>query len=765
MHHPTLTGIPVFQHSSASIFLLAVAAPIVLLASASCRAVGAQGDDPLVLAENGTTKYAIIVGTDAVEAEQLAAKELAHFLNRISGAEFPIRKDGEAATDFEIVLGNTNRLSMEQVPASLKNDIWEGFSIVRRGPKLHILGNIPRATLYGVYDLLDVEMGVRFLTSDVTHIPAQPTLKVDVASRTYGPVIEQRIIWEAALCPDAMRNRLNGHAFQIVSEKVLGGVKFLGRPIHTFDSFVPVDKYFDTNPEYFSLINGKRERFRTQLCLTNPDVYRLSIEKIREWVEAAQTNPHNKYVVNVTPNDWDNHCECEPCSALNEKAGTPVIGALMWFVNRVAKEVAKDDSNVAIETLAYAQYERAPKVGPLEPNVIVKFAPIQMDYGRPMDYPGSFKNRQAYANMKDWSAICKNMYVWNYYTNFKDFMRPYPNLLALVRTFKIQVDLGMRGLFAQCQQSVGAEMQALRSYLLARLMWRPSLDGRQIIEEFCRLYYGDEAGEGVLRYIEHLHTTHLLTRDVLTIASGFHVTEPFVEEADAILAHAEAMATTPQHKQRVATVRLPIWRCQLEGAMGKTGTLVKFPVFWHYKTDPDDVGINEGWGKTASIGDWPMMDMDYFMIGVQEWRRDVAWYATSFDVSDVGEGPQAIYLRSIDGETDIFIDGVKVGEQRLGHHAMKQLGYYIKLEEPLAAGEHTIIVRVKCDIHRPIMWKQVSLVDMSAPISSKLRAAGRRFIDVARAAGVTHINESYGGPNVQTEKIYYPAIETFLTRP
>ena len=753
------------NHTNTSVLQHSIILILLLLVSASCRTVSAQGDDPLVLAENGTTKYSIVVGAEAVEAELLAAKELAHFLNLISRADFPIKKDGEAATDFEIVLGNTNRLSMEQVPASLKTDIWEGFSIVRRGPKLHILGNIPRATLYGVFDLLDVEMGVRFLTNDVTHIPPQHTLKVDVASRTYGPVIEQRIIWEAALAPNAIRNRLNGHAFNIVHEKVLGGVKFLGRPIHTFNSFVPVEKYFDTNPEYFSLINGKRERFRTQLCLTNPDVYRLSIEKIREWVAAGQTNPHNKYIVNVTPNDWDNHCECEPCTALNEKAGTPVIGALMWFVNRVAKEVAKDGSNIAIETLAYAQYERAPKVGPLEPNVIVKFAPIQMDYGRPMDYPHSFKNRQAYANMKDWSGICKNIYVWNYYTNFRDFMRPYPNLWALDRTFKVQVELGMRGLFAQCQQSVNTEMQAMRCYLLTRLMWRPSLDGREVIEEFCRLYYGVEAGNEVLRYIDYLHETHLTTREVLTIASGFNATDSFIENADAILAEAEATAETPAHKQCVATVRLPIWRLQLEAAMGKTGTIVKMPLRWHYKVDPDDIGNDEGWGATASISNWPMMTIDEINTGVQEWRREVAWYGTTFDVPDAGNGPQALYLRSVVGETDIFMDGVKIGENRIGHHVMKQLGYYVKLPEPLGAGEHTIIVRVKTEIHRPIMWSQVSLVDMSAPISPTLRTAGRRFIDVARAAGVTHINESYGGPNAQTDKIYYPAIETFLTRP
>ena len=131
----------------------------------------ANAPSPLLLAEEGQTKYTIVIGQDPDYGEKLASKELAHFLNQMPGADFPVKHDNTPATEFEIVVGQTNRKHGEQIPEELKTDNWEGFTILREDSKLFILGNIPRGTLYGVYDLLDVELGIRFLTAEVTHVP------------------------------------------------------------------------------------------------------------------------------------------------------------------------------------------------------------------------------------------------------------------------------------------------------------------------------------------------------------------------------------------------------------------------------------------------------------------------------------------------------------------------------------------------------------------------------------------------------------------
>ena len=53
-----------------------------------------------------------------------------------------------------------------------------------------------------------------------------------------------------------------------------GGYFQYGAYGHTFYRLLPVEKYLDTHPEYFSLVKGKRQGGNDsgQLCLTNPDV-------------------------------------------------------------------------------------------------------------------------------------------------------------------------------------------------------------------------------------------------------------------------------------------------------------------------------------------------------------------------------------------------------------------------------------------------------------------------------------------------------------
>ena len=53
--------------------------------------------------------------------------------------------------------------------------------------------------------------------------------------------------------------------------------------MHSFDGLVPPELYAE-HPEYFPLIDGKRKGGYVQRCLTNPDVLKMSIERVRQWI-------------------------------------------------------------------------------------------------------------------------------------------------------------------------------------------------------------------------------------------------------------------------------------------------------------------------------------------------------------------------------------------------------------------------------------------------------------------------------------------------
>jgi hypothetical protein len=63
----------------------------------------------------------------------------------------------------------------------------------------------------------------------------------------------------------------------------------------------------------------------------------------------------------------------------------------------------------------------------------------------------------------------------------------------------------VRGIFEQgATGTPGAEMMELRAWVLAKLLWNPSLDDRKLIEEFLAGYYGP-AGPHIRAYLDGIH--------------------------------------------------------------------------------------------------------------------------------------------------------------------------------------------------------------------------------------------------------------------
>ena len=756
--------------------LIATALLAVLTGHAAARSMLAP---TLTLAENGRTKYVIVIAREAQVAEQQAADELTCFLEQMTGATFPIVRDDAPKGDFEIVLGHTNRKRLEDVPAKLRTDNWEGFTLLREGDSLVIIGNIPRATLYGVYDFLDLELGVRFLTDRVNHVPKHETLKVAVASRTYGPPLEHRTVYQALMGYAGLRNRMNASGFQVIDEKNLGGVKPVGRPTHTFDILVPRAKYFKTNPEFFPLIEGKRRDFYegeiTQLCLTNPDVLLLSMARVREWMkQGIDASPWSKVVASVSANDSVDFCQCGPCLAVAREDGSENDGgagaAHLRMVNAIARRVAEEFPQASISTMLY--HSRMPRKIKPAPNVIMRMV-SGIDWRYRLDDPTSKNNTAMRKLLGEWTEKVGDglIYNWSKHVHFGNFFAPIPNLREIATNIRIYHEkYRLGGNFAQNQQSHGTEMQTLRFYLLAKAMWRPTVDSRETISEFCVPYYGSGA-EGVMKYIDYLHDEWLdrLYKGGDGRHGDFDLSEQEVEklvsDSETILARAEAEADTAETMLRVAECRLPNWNMQLTGAFGTVGRIVALPQTWRFKFDTEGksegVGLHEKWYQTDDLSGWGPMKIDNHWTFQGEKRRGTAWYGVQFDAPSTDGAPLALYFGAVDGDADVFMDGRKVGEQKINASAMWNHGFFIPLHDSLTPGRHTLIVRVYKDYANAGIWRPVSIVDMSVPLSDRLRTAADRFVDVARAARVAYISESYAGRDTQTEMILYPKIRFF----
>jgi hypothetical protein len=436
----------------------------------------------------------------------------------------------------------------------------EGYVIQPVGPHLVIAGTGPRGTLYGVYDLLEEHYGCRWFTPTVSRIPQMDSLAIPAISKRVVPLLESREPFTAD-CRDGdwcARNRVNSSAAAL-EEKHGGKVRFgNGLFVHTFNVLMPPEEFFDEHPEYYSLVDGKRLKDRTQLCCTNEDVVRICTERMLARIEADP----DAFVYSLSQNDWLNWCECAECTAVAEREGSQ-IGPVLQLVNRVADAVAEKYPDKAIETLAYQYTRKPPAHMRPRPNVIIRLCSIECDFMQPLatsDFPD---NGAFVEDLEGWSKVSKRLWIWDYVTSFRSYLCPYPNLRVRDDNIQLFVKNNVKGIFEQdVYNTLGGEFSALSGYMNAKLLWDPEYGEDRAINEFLEGVYGDGA-PFIRQYIDLLHdhvAENNLHADIwIGPRTAPFLTDELLARSSALWDQAEAaVAEQPDVLARVQEARLPV---------------------------------------------------------------------------------------------------------------------------------------------------------------------------------------------------------------
>jgi hypothetical protein len=298
----------------------------------------------------------------------------------------------------------------------------------------------------------------------------------------------------------AARLRVN----TVTPDEKLGGNTPQHLISHSFHWLVPFSKYGEEHPEYYALVDGKRDTDThgggPQLCVTNQEVIKIAAESAIRYIEG---HPGIKNV-SVSQADTARYCRCDRCEEINQREGSP-MGSNLAFVNAVAELVEKAHPDVKIGTLAYWYTRKAPKTIRPRHNIQIQLCSIECCTLHPIDDPDCPKNIEFCKDMDDWGKISDDIWVWNYNTNFRAYDRPFPNLRVIGPNVRYFLSNNVKGLFMQANGNGNTgELCDLRNYLIARMIWNPSLDDKAVLEEFVRLHC-KRAAQPILDYIEMLH--------------------------------------------------------------------------------------------------------------------------------------------------------------------------------------------------------------------------------------------------------------------
>ena len=510
-----------------------------------------------------TGEYDIVVTADAIPAERNAARELQHFLRELSGLNLPIvntatGKDilvGQSPEIARLVGGDFARLRPDEIIVKSTAD-----------GRLILSGARPRGTLYAVYTLLEEHYGVRFWTSWETDIPHLERLDISGLNLRYAPPFSRReVFWEDynRHLEFAVRRRNYGDMQYLQVPPEWGGQSRIIGFVHTFDEIMPAEKYLATHPEFFSLVDGKRQggQTRGQLCLTNPELLPVFIANVMKRLDENQ----DPQVISVSQNDNKNFCRCPNCTRSDARYGHS--GTLLHFVNAVAAAVQEKYPGVTVETLAY-QYTRTIPKENIRPraNVTIRLCSLECDFRKPLSDP---LNASFGDDLRAWSKICPRLEVWNYAANFGDYLTPNPIITGYGPDLQFFAACRVSGVFEQGDYQSGGicgDLSALRGWLLSRLLWDPSQSQEKLLREFLDGYYG-KAGKTIGEYLALLENEVRERRLVAKIWITARLSIPTVIRARQLMER--AMAETrddPVRQYRVRTAKIAIDMAFLERA-------------------------------------------------------------------------------------------------------------------------------------------------------------------------------------------------------
>ncbi len=527
---------------------------IFLIAFLLLCAVTKTGTAGLTISKNGISEYTIVMSVDASLSEVHGARELQMFLEEIGGAYIPVKRENEEVDGPMILVGESGRLRSVDNSIDFARMGDEGFVIRTREPHLIIAGGRLRGTMYGVYAFLEDILGCRWYTDQVSKIPRINPITIEQLDITESPAFEYReILWSEAFDRDwAARNRING-SFTRLDDVRGGKIRYSGG--HNYHPLVPPSRYFDDHPEYYSTIAGRRYWEHAQLCESNPEMMKLMTGHVYEWIEREPEIS----IFSITANDWLGRCECGHCGAIIEREGS-IAGLYLYMLNAIAERVEKVHPEKSIGMSAYKESEKPPKTIVPQKNIIVRMAPIEGCKTHLIEECPL--NKEIVENVRNWGPIAKKVYIWDYYTNFRQYLLPLPDLRCIEGDLRFYINNNVKGILMQgCHSSRGAYLSELKAFLMAKLLWNPNQSREPIIDDFITGVYGRAAGP-VREYIDLLERKVLddwLHADIREEATVEYLSEDVLEQAEKHLKEAQRLAADdPELSFRIERLSMPL---------------------------------------------------------------------------------------------------------------------------------------------------------------------------------------------------------------
>ncbi|MBR6514707.1 MAG: DUF4838 domain-containing protein [Clostridia bacterium] len=440
---------------------------------------------------NDLSLYNIVYSENEIESVAKAANDLSKYIEHSVGISLPVVTDSVERTDYEILVGKTNREVKADI-STLASDTEfictvEDNTLVLMGTddttEFNTVEDKSHHNVDGsknaVYYFLEKEFGFEFYyDGEGTLTTPDPVISLDNGYKYIdGPALETIGMYitdagaECYLHNDYYKEWGCGMPHQLVNliEKGEG----------------------DTN------------NTMDNICYSDPE----NKEKLITNIRALLARKPELNLIGLIQSDSDGYCKCTDCGAIYREHGR--AGTLIQLVNLAAETFETEAPDVRFATWAYGWSATPPKTDlGYHKNVILYYNTIKLCPCHEYTDATCKGNKDSASTLKTWAEKAGKLYLWEHTGSFGDAMVPAFDLDSIRANAEYFYNNGVKGVFLNGRTGNASDLYVLRAYLYTQVYRDPTMSEEEYsyrMNGFLKTYFGD--GYTYIRqYIDALNT-------------------------------------------------------------------------------------------------------------------------------------------------------------------------------------------------------------------------------------------------------------------
>ncbi|WP_293931131.1 DUF4838 domain-containing protein [Sphingobacterium sp. UBA6645] len=229
-------------------------------------------------------------------------------------------------------------------------------------------------------------------------------------------------------------------------------------------------------PGVWAEVNGKITQ--EQYCFSSDTLY----NQLKEYIQDNFSDkPEEGMKFMIAPNDNLLSCTCDRCQAAGntDKNAAP---AVVLLINKLAKQFRQHQ----FFTIRYHSVNEPPAYA-FEDNAGLFFSTIELP--KITNFKDNSKFQSFIDEIEAWKSKTKTIYLWDYSSNFDDYLTPLPSLNVLKAQLQGFKEEGVEGIFLNAAGYDYSSFDDLKTYVAAALMINTELEIDKLTKAYLKKFY------------------------------------------------------------------------------------------------------------------------------------------------------------------------------------------------------------------------------------------------------------------------------------